>query len=58
MDEVRIEQLGASPLKPELDAIAAFKTRKDLSLALGGSIRADVEVLNLGNFYTPRIMGV
>jgi putative endopeptidase len=58
MDETRIEQLGASPLKPELDAIAAIKTRKDLSAALGASIRCDVDVLNLGNFYTPGIMGL
>src|SRR5262249_29707055 len=35
MDEARIEQLGASPLKPQLDAVAAIKTRKDLSAALG-----------------------
>jgi putative endopeptidase len=58
MDEARIEQLGASPLKPELEAIAAIKTHQDLSAALGRSIRADVDVLNLGNFYTPCIMGL
>ncbi|MBL8556138.1 MAG: M13 family metallopeptidase [Phenylobacterium sp.] len=58
MDQARIEQLGAAPLKPELDAIAAIKTRKDLSAALGGSIRADVDVLNATNYYTPRIMGL
>jgi putative endopeptidase len=59
MDEARIEQLGATPLKAELDAIAAIKTHKDLSAALGSSIRADVDVLNgLGNFHTPNIMGL
>ena len=58
MDEARVEELGVSPLKAELDAIAAIKTRKDLSAVLGGSIRADVDVLNLGNFHTPRIMGL
>jgi putative endopeptidase len=58
MDEAGIEQLGASPLKPELNVIAAIETPKDLSAALGGSIRADVDVLNMGNFYTPRIMGL
>src|SRR5581483_2657029 len=30
MDEARIERLGADPLKPELQAIAAIHTRKDL----------------------------
>lgn len=59
MDEARMEQLGASPLKVELDAIAAIETHKDLSAALGASIRADVDVLNgPGNFATPRIMGL
>jgi len=58
MDEAHIEQLGSSPLKPELDAIAAISTRRDLSAALGASVRADVDVLNLGNFYTPRIIGL
>lgn len=58
MDESRIEHLSASPLQQALDAVAAIETRKDLSAALGGSIRADVDVLNLGVFYTPRIMGL
>ena len=58
MDERQIEQLGASPLKADLDAIAAIHTRRDLSAALGASVRADVDVLNLGNFYTPRIMAL
>ena len=35
MDEARIEQLGAAPLKPELAEIAAIKTRRDLSRVLG-----------------------
>jgi putative endopeptidase len=58
MDEARIEQLGSSPLKPELQAIAAIHSHKQLSAALGASVRADVDVLNLGNFYTPRIFGL
>ena len=28
MDQDRVEQLGAAPLKPELDQIAAIKTRR------------------------------
>ena len=58
MDEARIEQLGAAPLKPELDRIAAIKTRKELSAVLGGQIRADVDVLNATNYYTDRIFGL
>ena len=58
MDEARIEQLGAAPLKPELDRIAAIRTRKDLSAALGGNVRADVDALNATNFYTERPFGL
>jgi len=58
MDEARIEQLGAAPLKPELDRIAAIRTRKDLSGVLGGQVRADVDVLNATNYYTDRIFGL
>ncbi|PZQ63289.1 MAG: peptidase M13 [Phenylobacterium zucineum] len=58
MDEARIEQLGAAPLKPELDAIAAIRTRKDLSKALGGAVRADTDALNATNFYTERPFGL
>jgi putative endopeptidase len=58
MDEAHIEQLGLKPVKPALDAIAAIKNRMDLSAALGASVRADVDALNLGNFYTPRIIGL
>ncbi len=58
MDDARIEQLGAAPLKPELERIAAIRTRKDLSAVLGGQIRADVDVLNATNYYTDRILGL
>lgn len=58
MDEARIEALGAAPLKPELDAIAAIRTRADLSRILGASVRADTDALNATNFYTERPFGV
>jgi len=31
MDEAAVEKLGASPLKPQLDAIAAMQSKKDLA---------------------------
>jgi endothelin-converting enzyme/putative endopeptidase len=34
MDEPAIEKLGVAPLKPQLDAIAAIKTKKELSVLL------------------------
>jgi endothelin-converting enzyme/putative endopeptidase len=35
MDEHAVENLGAAPLKPYLDRVAAIKTRRDLAAALG-----------------------
>src|SRR6476660_1838580 len=35
MNEAEVEKLGAAPLKPALDAIAALKTKKDLADLLG-----------------------
>lgn len=58
MDEARIEGLGATPLKPELDRIAAIQTRRDLSEVLGASIRADVDALNATDYYTDRLLGL
>jgi putative endopeptidase len=58
MDEAGIQAQGAAPIKAELDRIAAIKTRRDLSAALGGTVRADVDVLNATNYYTPNIMGL
>lgn len=58
MDAARIERLGSSPLLSELRAIAAIESHAALSAALGASIRSDVDVLNLGVFYTPRIMSL
>ncbi|WP_334164506.1 M13 family metallopeptidase [Phenylobacterium sp.] len=58
MDEAAIEAAGATPLKPELDRIAAIRTRTDLSRELGASIRADVDALNATDFYTDRFLGL
>lgn len=58
MDEARIEQLGLMPLRPQLGAIAAIRSRRSLAVALGASIRSDVDVLNLGNFHTPHLMSL
>lgn len=58
MDEAAIEALGAAPLKPELDEIAAIRTRKDLSRVIGAAIRADTDALNATNYYTDRPFGL
>jgi putative endopeptidase len=58
MDEATIERLGISPLKPELDRIAAISDKAQLSAALGATIRSDTDALNATNFYTPNIFGL
>jgi len=58
MDEDAIEAKGLAPLRPALAAIAAIADKAALSRALGATLRADVDVLNATNTYTPHILGV
>jgi putative endopeptidase len=58
MDEAAIEAKGLEPLKPSLDRIAAISDAQGLARALGGTLRADVDVLNNTNFYTDNLFGL
>jgi putative endopeptidase len=58
MDEAGIEARGLAPVKPELDAIAGIADAKALATALGGQLRADVDLLNATNYYTDRLFGL
>jgi putative endopeptidase len=58
MDESGIEAKGVSPLKPQLDAIAAIKDKHELARALGETLRADVDPLNNTNFHTSNLFGI
>jgi predicted metalloendopeptidase len=58
LDEAGIEAKGIAPLAPALDAIAKISDRASLARALGGTLRADVDVLNNTNFFTPNIFGL
>jgi putative endopeptidase len=58
MDEATIDALGAEPLKPELDRIAAIRTRRELSHELGATMRADVDALNSTDLTTDRPFGL
>jgi putative endopeptidase len=58
MDEAGIEARGLAPLQPELERIAAITTRKELSAALGDTLRADVDALNTGDVNTDRLFGL
>lgn len=58
MDEAGIEARGIAPLKPELERIAAIGDKNALARALGQSLRADVDLLNATNYYTPNLFGL
>ncbi len=58
MDEAAIEAKGLRPLHPVLDALAAVLDKTGLARALGGTLRADVDVLNSTNFHTTNLFGL
>ncbi|HEY4974193.1 MAG TPA: M13 family metallopeptidase N-terminal domain-containing protein, partial [Steroidobacteraceae bacterium] len=58
MDEAGIEAKGLTVLKPTLAAIAAISDRVQLARFLGGTLRADVDVLNATNLYTDNVLGL
>ena len=58
MDEAGVEHAGLTPLKPELDRIAGIRDKRQLSAALGATVRADTDALNNTNFDTPNIFGL
>jgi predicted metalloendopeptidase len=58
MDAAHIEQLGLAPLPPLLKDIDAIGDRASLARALGGTLRADVDVLNNTNLYTANLFGL
>jgi endothelin-converting enzyme/putative endopeptidase len=58
VDTAAIEAAGLTPLKPQLDGIAAIETRQDLARALGRTLRADTDALNNTNFHTANLFGL
>ena len=58
MDTAAIDKAGLTPIKPELDAIDAIKTREDLARVLGSRLRADVDPINATNFHTSNLFGL
>ena len=58
MDAARIEQLGLTPLVPLLKKIDAITDGAALARALGGTLRADVDILNNTNLYTANLFGL
>jgi len=58
MDEAAIETAGIKPLEAQLKAIAAIRDKRQLSGALGKTLRADVDALNMTNFHTDNLFGL
>jgi endothelin-converting enzyme/putative endopeptidase len=58
MDENAIEARGLKPLEPHLAEIAAIHDRHGLAIALGKTLRADVDMLNNAVFSTPNLFGL
>ena len=53
-----IDRAGLTPARADLNAIAAITDKRALSAAIGSTIRADVDPLNLTNFQTDNLFGV
>ncbi|HEX4378372.1 MAG TPA: M13 family metallopeptidase [Steroidobacteraceae bacterium] len=58
MDESRVESQGLTGLRPTLDRITGIRDRTALASFLGGTLRADVDVLNSTNLVTTRLFGL
>jgi putative endopeptidase len=58
LDTAAVEKRALTPLKPELDRIAAIKNQRELAHALGLTLRADVDALNNTNFHTSNLFGL
>jgi len=58
MDEAGIEAKGMNPLRAHLDAIAAIHDKRELARALGESLWADVDGLNISAHPTANLFGL
>jgi predicted metalloendopeptidase len=58
LDTAAIDKLGMTPVEDDLRKIAAIKDKRELALALGSTIRADVDPLNATDMTTENLFGV
>ncbi len=58
LDEAAIEAKGIAPLQPLLKKIDALADKAALTRALGASLRADVDPLNMTDFFTENLFGL
>jgi putative endopeptidase len=53
-----IDRAGMAPAQADLDAIGRIADKRQLSAAIGGTLRADTDPLNATNFRTENLFGV
>ena len=53
-----IDRAGLAPVKADLDAISRIADKRQLSSAIGGTLRADTDPLNTTNFRTENLFGI
>lgn len=58
LDQDAIDARGLAPVQPALEQIAAISSRTELARYLGGTVRADVDVLNATRIHTDNILGL
>jgi putative endopeptidase len=58
MDEAAIESKGIKVMKPAFERIDGIFSRNELAVALGETLRADVDILNNTNLHTPHLFGL
>lgn len=58
MDEAAIEAAGLKPIELRLKAVSGISDKRQLARALGETLRADVDALNMTNFHTDNLFGL
>ena len=58
MDEAAIESQGLKVMEPAFNRIDGIFSRNELAVALGETVRADVDILNNTNLHTPHLFGL
>jgi putative endopeptidase len=53
-----IDRAGLAPAKADLDAVAKIADKKQLSAAIGSTLRSDTDPLNATNFSTENLFGI
>ncbi|MGZ8298743.1 MAG: M13 family peptidase, partial [Allosphingosinicella sp.] len=58
LDTDAIDRAGMAPAKADLDAIARIADKRQLSAAVGATLRADTDPLNATNYQTENLFGI